>query len=198
MKIFIYLILLLLTGCAQKEEISEEKISFEQMNKTITKEIKIIEVEKTLGEAVTKIIDTGKNRMNNIFLACRSVSGKKLLPGEEFSFNKATGPRSKSRGYKDAPVIFNGEKSYGVGGGVCQVSTTIYMAAKNASLKITERHIHSEEVAYAPNHTDATVVYGEKDLKFKNNTDDTIYIYTWVEDGKVFSKIIKKDIDIQE
>lgn len=198
MKIFICIILLFLSACAQKKEISQEKISFEQMNKSITKEIKIIEIEKTLGEAVTKIIDTGKNRMENIFLACTSVSGKKLSPGEEFSFNKATGPRSKSRGYKDAPVIFNGEKSYGVGGGVCQVSTTIYMAAKNASLKITERHIHSEEVAYAPNHTDATVVYGEKDLRFKNNTDDTIYIYTWVEEGKVFSKIIKKDIDIQK
>ena len=198
MKIFICLILLLLSSCVQKKEISEEKISFEQMNKTFTKEIKIIETTKTLGEASTKIIDTGKNRMNNIFLACTSVSGKKLLPGEEFSFNKSTGLRSKSRGYKDAPVIFNGEKSYGVGGGVCQVSTTIYMAAKNASLKIMERHIHSEEVLYAPNHTDATVVYGEKDLRFKNNTDDTIYIYTWVEGEKVFSKIIKKDIDIQE
>ncbi len=198
MKIFICIILLLLTACVQKKEISQEKISFEQMNKTITKEINIIEVEKTLGEAVTKIIDTGRNRMNNIYLACKSVSGKELSPGEEFSFNKATGPRSKSRGYKDAPVILNGEKSYGVGGGVCQVSTTIYMAVKNASLKITERHIHSEEVAYAPNHTDATVVYGEKDLRFKNNTDDTIYIYTWVEKGKVFSKIIKKDIDIKE
>ena len=182
MKIFICVILLLLSACVQKKEISEEKISFEQMKKTITKEVKIIEVEKTLGEAVTKIIDTGENRVNNIFLACTSVSGKRLLPGEEFSFNKATGPRSKSRGYKDAPVIFNGEKSYGVGGGVCQVSTTIYMAARNASLKITERHIHSEEVAYAPNHTDATVVYGEKDLKFKNNTDDAIYIY--VERGR--------------
>lgn len=198
MKIFICIILLFLSACAQKKEISEEKISFEQMNKTITKEIKIIEVEKTLGEAVTKIIDTGENRMNNIYLACASVSGKKLLPGEEFSFNECTGPRSKKRGYKDAPVIFNGEKSYGVGGGVCQVSTTIYMAAKNASLKINERYVHSEEVAYAPNHTDATVVYGEKDLRFKNNTDNTIYIYTWVENGKVFSKIIKKDIDIQK
>ena len=184
MKIFICVILLLLSACVQKKEISEEKISFEQMKKTITKEVKIIEVEKTLGEAVTKIIDTGENRVNNIFLACTSVSGKRLLPGEEFSFNKATGPRSKSRGYKDAPVIFNGEKSYGVGGGVCQVSTTIYMAARNASLKITERHIHSEEVAYAPNHTDATVVYGEKDLKFKNNTDDAIYIYIYVERGR--------------
>ena len=191
MKIFIYIILLFLSACAQKKEISEEKISFEQMHKAMTKEIEIVEVRKTLGEAVTKIIDTGENRMNNILIACTSVSKKKLLPGEEFSFNKATGPRSKSRGYKDAPVIFNGEKSYGVGGGVCQVSTTIYMAAKNASLKISERHIHSEEVAYAPNHTDATVVYGEKDLKFVNNSDKEIYIYVWVQDGYVYSKIIK-------
>ena len=198
MKIFICLILLLLSACVQKKEISQKNFSFEQMNKSITKEIRIVEVEKTLGEAATTIIDTGKNRMNNIYIACKSVSGKKLLPGEEFSFNESTGPRSSYRGYKDAPVILNGEKSYGVGGGVCQVSTTIYMAAQNASLKITQRHVHSEEVAYAPNHTDATVVFGEKDLKFKNNTDDTIYIYTWVDGGKVFSKIIKKDIDIQE
>lgn len=198
MKIFICLILVLLSACAKKEEIAQQKISFDKMNKSITKEIKIIEVEKTLGEAVTPIIDDGKNRVENIRLACSSVSGKKLLPGEEFSFNKMTGPRSPSRGYKAAPVIFKGEKSYGVGGGVCQVSTTIYMAAVGASLEITERHIHSEEVLYAPNHTDATVVYGEKDMKFKNNTDDTIYIYTWIEDEKVFSKIIQKGIDIQQ
>lgn len=198
MKIFICLILLLISACAQKQEISEEKISFETMNKNITKEIKIVEKEETLGEAVTRIFDDGKNRMENIRLASGSISGKKLLPGEEFSFNETTGARSRSRGYKDAPVIFKGEKSYGVGGGVCQVGTTIYMAAVNASLPITERHIHSEEVRYAPNHTDATVVYGEKDMKFKNNTDDTIYIYTWIEDNKIFSKIIKKGIDIQQ
>lgn len=198
MKIFVFLILLFLSACAQRQEISKEKISFETMNKNITKEIKIVEKEETLGEAFTPIIDRGKNRMENIRLASSAISGRMLLPGEEFSFNKVVGARSRNRGYKDAPVILKGEKSYGVGGGVCQVSTTIYMAAVNANLQITQRHIHSEEVAYAPKHTDATVVYGEKDMKFKNNTDDTLYIYTWVSDNKVFSKIIKKGIDIQQ
>ena len=148
--------------------------------------------EETIAESYTDIIDKGENRVNNILLACQKISGTELYPGEEFSFNKITGKKTTSNGYKNAPVIINGEKSSGIGGGVCQVSTTIYMAAISGGFDITEHHNHSESVAYAPNGMDATVVYGVKDFSFVNNTDKRVYIYTWVENNKVFVKIIKK------
>jgi vancomycin resistance protein YoaR len=192
MKILIFLIVILLVACTEKDDNGAKKMSFEMMNKQLSVPIDVLQKEETLGEASTKIIDTGINRVSNITTACESISGMSLEIGEEFSFNKKTGARSKKNGYKYAPIIFKGEKSYGIGGGVCQVSSTIYMAAKNANLKITERHAHSEGVAYAPNGDDATVVFGEKDFRFKNTADDKIYIYTWIEDERVYAKIVKK------
>ena len=192
MKIILFLtVVFMLAGCGSE---TPKKISDKETNhnEKIERAPTITEKEVTVGEAFTKIIDSGINRVNNINVACKSINSMSLAPGEEFSFNKTVGERNKKRGYKDAPIIFHGEKSYGVGGGVCQVSSTLYMAAINAGLEITERHTHSESVAYAPG-TDATVVYGEKDMRFKNNTDETIYIYTWVQDEKVYAKIIKKE-----
>ena len=188
-------ILIALTACEENPVLPPDtKINYdEKMKKMPTP----TEKEVSVGEAVTKIIDTGINRVNNITIACESISGTMLEPGKEFSFNKTVGERNKKRGYKDAPIIFHGEKSYGTGGGVCQVSTTLYMTALNAGLEITERHTHSESVAYAPG-TDATVVYGEKDMKFKNNTDDILYIYVWVQDEMVYGKIVKKELTVSE
>ncbi len=195
MKIILILVVLtaFLSACEENKELAQnreiqniEENVRESRNVTVSEQVEI-----TLGEAVTSILDTGINRVNNIMLACESISGTELLPGAEFSFNNVVGKRSKSRGYKDAPIIFHGEKSYGTGGGVCQVSSTVYMSAVNAGLKITERHTHSESVAYAPK-TDATVVYGEKDMRFVNSTEDVLYLYTWVQDSMVYSKILKK------
>ncbi len=192
-KIILILAIFFLAGCAAQEKMSPANERRLTDNSISDKTENNNENEETVvGEAVTKIIDTGINRVSNINLACKSISGMMLLPGEEFSFNETTGKRSKENGYKDAPIIFHGEKSYGTGGGVCQVSSTIYMAVLNANLKVTERHSHSEAVAYAPG-TDATVVYGEKDFKFRNNTEDTIYLYTWVQDEMVYAKIVKKE-----
>ena len=196
MKVIIILVLVIISSCspykqAKKDRDLEDMVKSHSINTPIIKENEV-----SLGEATTKIIDTGKNRVDNIFLACKKVSGIKLSPGEEFSFNNLTGKKNKTNGYKYAPVLINGEKSYGIGGGVCQVSTTIYIAALNAGLKITEHHNHSEPVAYAPYGKDATVVFGVKDFKFENNTDDDLYIYAWIKEGNVFSKIIKKELEI--
>jgi len=197
MKILFFLIVIMMSACAQKKEISQEKISFEAINREITPPPVLAEEEITLGEAATPIIDTGINRISNINLACKSINGMELATGEEFSFNHVTGKKTSARGYKYAPVIFQGEKSYGIGGGVCQVSTTIYMAAQHAKLLISERHSHSESVAYAPDNNDATVVYGEKDFRFKNTSGESIYVYTWVQEEKVYAKIVKKSIVVK-
>lgn len=186
MKILTIILVFLLAGCNSGEK---EPIQYET-TKTITQEKK--EVEITLGEAVTKIIDTGENRVSNILVACEKISGTEINPDEEFSFNNITGRKTEKAGYKNAPVIVDGEKSYGVGGGVCQVSTTIFMAALNANLEITEHHNHSESVAYAKEGMDATVVYGIKDFRFKNNTDKRLYLYVWVKDGTVTAKFVNK------
>jgi len=176
--------IVLLCSCSAPDK-KENQLQTESVNH------KKATIETTVGEAMTNIIDNGKNRVDNILLACQKISGMKLSPGEEFSFNEITGRKTEKKGYKTAPVLVDGEKSYGIGGGVCQVSSTIYMAALNAGLEITEHHNHSESVAYAPNGADATVVYGFKDFKFLNDSDDDIYIYVWVEDNKVISKITK-------
>lgn len=198
MKILIIIFILIITGCSfEKKQTPIPNNQNLNLSDGSSKKIKSYqEKEITLGEAYTNIIDAGKNRVSNINLACSAISSMALYPDEEFSFNDVTGEKTTRRGYKEAPIIIDGEKSYGIGGGVCQVSTTIYQAAKSAGFEITEHHNHSESVAYAPNKTDATVVFGYKDLKFKNNTDETIYIYTWIQDNKVFAKIIKKSIDI--
>ena len=199
MKIILIIMIILLTACSPQNKTNDNSEN-KTTNNVRGNEIKhpiIFESEKALGEAVTDIIDRGENRVSNIVMACNKISGKKLMPDEEFSFNNLTGKKTEKNGYKYAPVIVDGEKSYGIGGGVCQVSSTIYMAAVNSGLQITEHYNHSEPVAYAPDGMDATVVYGYKDFKFRNNTDKLLYIYTWVEQEKVFSKIIQKSIDIQ-
>lgn len=196
MKLIIVLILIFITSCSPYKKPKKENNTLDIIKSQSIKAPLIKESEVTLGESTTKIIDTGKNRVSNIYLACKKVSGIKLIPDEEFSFNNLTGKKSEANGYKYAPVLINGEKSYGIGGGVCQVSTTIYMAALGAGLEILEHYNHSEPVAYAPEGMDATVVFGVKDFKFRNNTDDDLYIYVWVSEGKVFSKIIKKELEI--
>ncbi len=189
MKLFILAIIVLLSGC-KGENIEKVRVDTQQAK---TETI----VQSVMGEASTKISDKEDNRMVNICLACSALTETVLKPGEVLSFNQKTGKRSTKAGYKEASVIIDGEHARDIGGGVCQVSTTIYMAAQNSGLEITELHHHSKAVGYAPQGNDATVVYGVKDLKIKNNTPDDIFLYVWTDNEKVFAKFIKKHIDIQ-
>lgn len=185
MKLFILAIILLLSGC-KGENVERVRVNT-QKNQEETKTV----VQSVIGEAFTQINDKEENRMINICLACSALTESVLKPGEELSFNQKTGKRSTKAGYKEASVIVDGEHSRGIGGGVCQVSTTIYMAAQNSGLEITELHHHSKAVNYAPSGGDATVVYGVKDLKIKNNTSDDIHLYVWTDNEKIFAKFIK-------
>lgn len=115
-------------------------------------------------------------RTENVRLAAKALDGVILTPGEEFSFNKTVGERTSSSGYKEALIIVNDEFVPGVGGGICQVSSTLYNAAVDARLEITERHPHSLEITYVPPGQDATVAYPYLDLKFKNNTPGLLLI----------------------
>ncbi len=196
MRLILFLILMaLISGCAPKTPpVREERGS------SVTAGVLPDEpspppqpAETVLGEASTALLDDGESRVANIDLACAAINGTTVPPGGSFSFNGTVGRRTEANGYGDAPVIVNGHKEQGCGGGVCQVSSTLYMAALNAGLQIDERHPHSHGVAYAPDGNDATVVFGQKDLAFTNTTDKEITLSMWTEEGAVFSKITQKD-----
>ena len=146
----------------------------------------------TIAEACTELLDDSPSRVSNINLACGAINGLVLSPGGRFSFNDTVGRRTEANGYKDAPVLVDGHKEQGCGGGVCQVSSTLYMAALQAGLQIDERHKHSESVSYAPDGNDATVVYGQKDMAFTNSTDKPITLSVWTDGKYVFSSITQK------
>jgi len=110
------------------------------------------------------------NRNTNISLACKALNGTIVKPGHTFSFNNTLGYTSAAKGYKKAGILVNGKSSAALGGGICQVSSTLYNAVLKAGLKVVERHPHSAPVGYVPKGRDATVSYGSVDFKFRNNT----------------------------
>ena len=120
------------------------------------------------------------NRIHNVELVARLIDGKLIAPGTTFSFNGATGERSAAKGFLTAPVIINGELQTGLGGGVCQVSTTVFNAAYVAGLPITARTNHALYISHYPLGRDATVDYPDVDLKFVNDTGHWLLLRTFV------------------
>lgn len=122
-----------------------------------------------LSSCPTKYDATNTNRATNLTLATNKINGIVLSPGEIFSFNKIVGERTIKNGFKEAIVYSDGELDYGIGGGICQVSSTLYNAVIQTNLEIIERKNHSMTVNYTPIGRDATVAYGSIDFKFKNS-----------------------------
>jgi vancomycin resistance protein YoaR len=120
------------------------------------------------------------NRIHNVQLVAHLINHHFIAPGEEFSFNKTTGVRDASKGFLEAPVIINGELQTGLGGGVCQVSTTVFNAAYEAGLKITARTNHALYISHYPLGRDATVNYPDTDLRFVNDTKHWLLLRTFV------------------
>lgn len=134
----------------------------------------------------TTIYDAGNtNRASNIALAAKTINGIILLPGEEFSYNKVLGNTTKEKGYKLGGAYVGGKVVQAYGGGICQVSTTLYNAVLYANLEIVERYNHSYAVSYVPAGRDATVSYGGKDFKFKNTRNYPIRIDANAKNGVV-------------
>lgn len=119
---------------------------------------------------------TNVDRAENVRLAAEAIDGTVVQPGETFSFNDHVGDVEQDPRYRDAPVIMGGETVEGAGGGICQVSTALYIAALKADLEIVERHPHSIASDYAPIGLDATLVYGTMDLRIKNAGDAPVLI----------------------
>lgn len=146
-----------------------------------------------IGNCSTDILDDQKSRVSNIEVAGGYIDNIKIMPNEEFSFNGTLGRRTSEKGYKKAPIIIKSEdgpkKGYGVGGGICQIASTLYGAALESGLRITERHPHSKKVGYVEDGKDATVVYGGADLKFINTLSNPVVIKVYVTGEKVSVKL---------
>jgi len=131
---------------------------------------------KPIGNYVTYYNARNKNRSHNVALAAKAIDNVVVFPGERFSFNTTVGIRTKARGYLQAPIIVRGELAEGIGGGICQVSSTLYNATDRAGLKIIERYSHSRRVPYVLAGRDATVSWGGPDFTFENSYNQPILI----------------------
>jgi vancomycin resistance protein YoaR len=148
------------------------------------------EIDTEWAVVSTRYSERERNRAHNIRKAAASIDGIVLLPGDTFSYNEVVGPRTICEGFRKAPVIVKGEMVLGDGGGVCQVSTTVYMAALQAGLQIVQRSRHAFPIEYAPAGLDATVVYGVIDLRLRNNTPCPIALATEAKNGRMVVRVL--------
>ncbi len=166
-------------GVTQKEvRVVPEKILAEKTKTEMMNNFGLI-------SAYTTQTTKDKNRNNNIQLSAQAISGRTVQPGEVFSFNEATGERTAAKGYKEAPAISGGQSKDEVGGGVCQTSSTLFNAVVRADLEIVERNPHAWPSSYIEKGFDATVNWPGLDFKFRNNTDDPIFIIAGYSNRKV-------------
>jgi vancomycin resistance protein YoaR len=135
------------------------------------------------------------NRIHNVQLVAQLVDGALIAPGSTFSFNGQTGERSEDRGFREAPVIINGELQNGIGGGVCQVSTTVFNAAFEAGISITSRTNHALYISHYPQGRDATVNYPDLDLKFHNDTGKWLLLRTFVGSSALTVNLYGRPVD---
>ena len=152
-----------------------------------------------LSSFSTRYPASNRDRTTNLKLAAGKVNGTVVLPGQTFSYNAVVGERTIAAGYKEAAVYQDGQVVQGLGGGICQISTTLYNAALYANLEIVERRNHQFVPSYIGAGRDATVVYGSQDFKFKNNRNYAIKITCSVEGGVATFNIygLKEDSDCE-
>lgn len=129
-----------------------------------------------IGQYATYFNSNNEERTHNIKLSSDAIDNHVVFPNEVFSFNEVVGKRTKEKGYKPAPVIVKGEITEGIGGGICQVSSTLFNAVDHARIKIVERYSHSKQVPYVPPGRDATVSWWGPDFTFKNNYNEPLLI----------------------
>lgn len=156
-----------------------------------TDERKLREDTELLARCSTQFDAANLPRSHNIVLAAERISGRILFPNQEFSFNRAVGERTEENGFEKAPVIADGNFVPGVGGGVCQMSTTLFGAALRAGLSVVESHPHSLSVGYAAPSLDA-MVSSDNDLRFSNPFDSAVYLLARAEDGEVIAEFYGK------
>ncbi|MCL1935955.1 MAG: VanW family protein [Defluviitaleaceae bacterium] len=143
-----------------------------------------------LGRFSTKFNINNTPRVENLKLATNAINGKVIEPGAVFSYNETVGPTTEERGFKKSKIFVDGKEKEGFGGGVCQISSTLYNAALNAGMEIIERHKHSKDVAYVEENKDAATSYGVIDLKFKNTHKYPVVINAFIQENTVTVEIL--------
>ena len=178
-------------AAVQDDQVVE--VPIKQAPKKLSDEV-LAQITDVVSEFKTNFNAGVRDRSNNIRLATGKIDGVVLLPGERFSFNQTVGQRTVKGGFREAPVFVNGRHETGVGGGICQVSTTLYNASLFANLKIVERTNHSLPVPYVPVGRDATVNWGAQDLVIENNMETPIVLAAEYKPGTLCWRILgKKD-----
>lgn len=149
--------------------------------------------EETLSSFSTKLYSKDSSRQNNIKITCNTLNNTTVNSGETFSFCQTVGQATSSKGYEKADIYDrNGNKKQGLGGGNCQVSSTLYNAVLAVpGLVVTERHEHSNNVPYVKKGLDAAVAYGSYDFKFRNNLTNSIKILASTDDNYVYISLIE-------
>lgn len=209
--ILLFLCLFLLTGCSNNNNSSN---NIDNSASRISTDLNMDEAENRLASLdanhtggnltisgisgselssySTTIKDNASGRLTNIRLTCDIINGTIVNPGDTFSFNDVVGKPTAQRGYQEASVIINHETEKGIGGGNCQVSSTLYNAVLNIpSLVVTERHEHGKDVTYVPEGKDAAVSYGSLDFKFRNDTGNKIRIDLTTDDKSIVAKLVQ-------
>lgn len=150
-------------------------------------------IKEIIGSFTTKFDSSNVARSENIRVAAQKINGSLVMPGEVFSLSKAIGPVTVENGFKIAKVIVNNEFVDGVGGGLCQIATTLYNAVLMAQLKVVERAPHSALISYVPPGRDATIASGSIDFKFKNTTSAPIYVESYTSQNTVTVNLYGKN-----
>ncbi|MDE5414446.1 VanW family protein [Alkalihalobacterium chitinilyticum] len=148
---------------------------------------------KQVGQYVTYFNKFNKQRAHNISLAVDAINNYVVFPGETFSFNQVVGNRTVEKGYLPAPIIVRGELTDGIGGGICQVSSTLFNAVDKVGVEIVQRYSHSRRVRYVPPGRDATVSWYGPDFKFKNNYTQPLLIQARLYGGSVIIRIFSSE-----
>ena len=156
---------------------------------------------QTLGSYKSNYNQGDVSRSSNVALAAKLINGTVIMPGGEFSYNGTVGKRTAEAGFKVAHVYINNEVADGLGGGICQVSSTLYCAVLYANLEVLERVNHQLPVSYVPLGQDATVDYGNIDFRFRNNTGYPLRIVAYASGGVMYASLegykeVKESVEI--
>ena len=185
------------------EEINKQFLKSEKLNIILPtfevepqiKEDEAIKLTNKIAEFSTDVSDSTGGRKSNVKLALSKFNGMVVNPGEEVSFNNVTAPHTQENGYKIATIILNGRFVDGVGGGICQASTTLYNALLQTGIEISEVNKHTLPVRYVPLALDAMVSVGISDLKFKNTTDYPLFFKTSADANSVKVEIFSHELE---
>lgn len=184
-----------LAAAKQQQDMAKEGTDLSITLAVVEPEVTRAKLEETLFADVLGSADTGypynPGRTTNLELACKAIDGTILNPGDVFSFNEIVGERTAAKGYQPATAFVNGSSTPEVGGGICQVASTIYYSALLADLNIVERLEHMYTVDYVPLGMDATIYWGSNvDFKFSNSTENPLRIDAYLKDGKVHIALV--------